>query len=357
MRDFGRFALILLLVVNSGCAFIASRSDDAHQKVELLIEAQNFGQAQAILALVSESHPDYQRLSALQQESETLAAQYEQQVMREGWVLKEEGKWFQAQEHYRQGLANLPHSETLRNAMETLNLRRENRVAVLELDMLVSRGEWLAQNRVINDELALLTPSSWFSKSRYEEQQKEALKVAQKLSEQGAAALLRGELDRAEQVLSLSDRLNASEQVKAQLATIDEQRSAEKLRAQKREQQLEDKRQKFARMVMLGSFKNALNKNRLNQATLIARQLKQQGNVTAEGQQLIARLDRAVQQQIDKDLEVGVDHYGKGDYQQAIAAWQNVLELESGNQQALEHIARAERILGNLQRLREEKGQ
>lgn len=357
MKRFGQSVLILLLIANSGCAFIASRSDDAYQKVEALVAAQNFSQAQAILALVSESHPDYERLSGFRKEVETLAAAYEQQVMREAWVLKEEGKWYRAQERYRQGLANLKQSEKIRDAMETLNAKLGQRVAELELDLLVARGEWLARNRTINDELALLTASSWFKKNRDEELQNESLKVAQMLNEEGAAALELGKLDRAEQVLNVSQQLSPSDQVKERLATVLERREAKQLRARKRAQKLQDTRQKYARMVMMGSFKNALDKNRLNQASLIAKQLKQQGDLTAEGQQLIAQLDQAVQQQIKKDIEIGVEHYGKGDYQQAIAAWQYVLELEPDNQQALEHIARAERILEKLQRLREEKGQ
>ena len=59
---------------------------------------------------------------------------------------------------------------------------------------------------------------------------------------------------------------------------------------------------------------------------------------------------------VENLIEAGRDHYQQEDLEAALEQWRNALLIEPGNTQALEYVARAERLLENLERLREEPG-
>jgi len=53
-------------------------------------------------------------------------------------------------------------------------------------------------------------------------------------------------------------------------------------------------------------------------------------------------------------IQEGRDYYQQEDLEAALEQWRNALLIEPGNTQALEYVARAEKLLENLERLREE---
>jgi tetratricopeptide (TPR) repeat protein len=52
-------------------------------------------------------------------------------------------------------------------------------------------------------------------------------------------------------------------------------------------------------------------------------------------------------------IEAGRDHYQQEDLEAALEQWRNALLIDPDNRQALEYVARAERLLENLERLRD----
>ena len=53
-------------------------------------------------------------------------------------------------------------------------------------------------------------------------------------------------------------------------------------------------------------------------------------------------------------IEDGRVHYEEEELQSALDAWRNALLIEPGNEKARDYVARAERLLQNLEQLRSE---
>jgi len=369
MRLFRLVVLAFFLSTTSGCAYLTARSDGVAEKIDTLVEQQQYGRVQQILASVPASHPDYSHLSALPGEIEKLAETYQQQALIEGKRLEQQGQWLLARERYQQALRKLPDSEKLKAAQQALQLKQSAKEAALEFDLMMARGEWLKHNLVIQRELARITPSNWFREGRYEGVLREAKRLAEELGRHGARALEQGDLPRADRVSNLALQLYpgpAIEEIRQALvreqqalaqeqqALADQQRQSQEA-DQQRKQQAIVQSQKDVRQTIRASLQHALGQNSLSEALLIANQLEQLGELNTEEQQLMQQLARLVQQQVESDMNLGIEHYGQGDYQEAITLWRNVLALEPGNEQAADRIERAERILEKLQRLRDEK--
>ncbi len=355
-------SVVLLITFVQGCAYISARSSNLLEKIDLLVEQQYYGQAQAILSKVPTSHPDYSQVLVLTETVDKQAKAYEQQALAEGDELEQAGRWQVAIEHYEQALSLLPSSEPLTQALQALQLKRDQRVATLELNQLIAQGEWLRQRDLTREELMLITPSSWFKARRQEDAQRESKKVAVALGKEGELALAQGELLRAQKILDLAWQLDPTPEIETarkNLVTQQEQVAANKLRSQVADQQKQRQAvmnsRKHMRKILQGSFQQALADRELSDALDYIARLKLLGELDEDEQQLVQQLEFLIEKQVNEGLNLGVEHYGLGEYQEAIASWQRVLEVDPENRQAQAHITRAERILEKLQRLRDSK--
>ncbi len=361
-----KLVALLFAVTNSGCAYLDARSSNVPEKIDALVAEQQYGRAQAILVRVAESHADYARLSLLHEETVKQAMLYEQQALVAAKNLEQQGDWYQAKKYYQQALSNLPESEKLQAAQQALRLKQVVKVAALEFDLLVAQGEWLRRKLAIQQALFPLTPGSWFKTNRYEALRKNVRQLAGELSRRGKLELEleleQGSLVRADHALNLALALHPSTEIEAALKVLalkretlaNEWRQSRQADTQKRQQAIIK-----SRMHMRGKLQDALalalDKNRLSESLNIVTQLKLLGELSAEEKQRIQQLKLLISKQVEKEINLGIKRYGQGQYKQAIFSWRNALALEPGNEQAVAHIERAERILEKLQRLREEK--
>ncbi len=351
-----RFKLVILAIfigISPGCAYLDARSSNLVEKIDALVVAQQYGHAREVLSRVSASHSDYPQVAALRKDIDKQAAAYEQLVLIKGENLEQQGQWYLAKREYRQALKNLPDSAKLKAVDQALSRKQEKRVAELELDLLIAQGEWLKQNLVIQKELALITPGNWLKESRRETLQKKSEKLAEELGREGKLAVERGELQRADQVLNAAMQLHpgaAIEETKKALVKKQETMAS-------KQQQSRIQSQKYMRKKLLASMQQAMDQNQLSRASLYVTRLRLLGKLNVKEQQLAQQLELRVHKQVEDNMAQGVEYYGLGQYKQAISSWQSVLELEPDNEQAAEHIERAERILEKLQRLREDKAE
>lgn len=369
MRVTRLVVLMCIISTTAGCANLTARSSTVAEKIDQLVEQQRYGRALQILEKVADDHPDYARLQTVEDEIRKLAASLQQQAIVEGKRLEHQGKWLLARERYEQALKKIPDSKKLRTLQRALLLKQNARVAELEFTLMMARGAWLKDNLVVQQELDRIAPGNWFKDSRYEDALNEARHLARELTQHAAQALKRGDLKRADVVSDLAMALYAnpkSEAVRKELIqqqqklamqkkTQEERARRTQKAVQHRKQQAIVKSQKDVRQTLRASLQHALDQGQLSEAILIANQLRLQGKLDTEEQQLVQQLALLVNQQIESDMSRGIEHYGEGDYSAAIKRWRNVLELAPDNQQAAERIERATRILEKLQRLRDEK--
>ncbi len=354
--------LILLVIFSQGCAYINARSSNVLEKVNFLVEEDRYEKAQAVLSHVPESHTDYSSVSGLIARIDKQAIVYEQQILEEGRALEKVGEWYRAKQYYQTALKNIPDSEKINSAFQALHFKQDTRVDALELDLLVLQAKWLSNTISIQKELALITPGSWLKESRWRRDKEKSKKIAESLAERGRVALEQDDFFNAEKLLSLASQLNPSPMiVESQLLLAKQQQEIknEKLQSQaeneRRQQQVVIESRRKMREILNVSLLEAIDNHDLTKALDYVVRLKLLGNLNESEIALSHELNLLLDKQVKESIALGVEHYGLGLYMKAIGAWENALALAPDNEQALEHIGRAERILEKLQRLRDSK--
>jgi len=334
----------ILVATGSGCTYLPVSPSTEAEKIAQLVEQQQYGQAQAILAQVPESAPDYDQLASLRKSIDKQAAAYQRKTLIAGKKLERQGEWYKAQLHYQQALNKLLEGKKLQAAQDELQLKIDARVATLEIELLMARGEWLKQRLTIQTKLSPLLPRKRFAAWRHEAVKKEGKKVAAELGLVGKRAVQQGEFSLAAQSFDLALELHPD-------PVIEEARKA----LSNRKQRAIVKNKKDALKALSISLQEALNERRLGEASVIAIQLEKQGSPNEEEQRLIQQLNRDIRKQVIEELELGAGHYGRGEYTQAISIWSNVLALEPDNTEAAIRITRAKRVVEKLRQLSEDK--
>ncbi len=369
MKRINLVCLILSVVFAQGCTYMNARSSHVLEKVDLLVEEDRYARAQVVLSHVPESHADYSKVAALIAGIDKQTIVYEQRVLEEGMALEKSGALYRAKQYYQAALKNVPDSEKINQAYQMLNFKLGTRVAELELDLLLLQAEWLKNTVRIQGELALITPGSWLQESRWERDKERSKKVAELLAERGKIALEQGDLTHAEKLLNLAWQLNPTpmigelkQAVEQGLQLLVQQKQAianEQLQFQaeneRRQQQIVIESRQRMRAILNSSLLKAIDNLELINALDYVARLKLLGDLNEREMALAQRLALLLDRQVKESIAQGVEHYGVGRYIEAMNAWRNALALDPENEQALEHIGRAERILEKLQRLRDSK--
>jgi len=354
--------VISIVMFAQGCAYMNARSSGMLETVDSLVEQERYGQAQAILANVPDAHDDYSKVNALIAEIDRQTVLYEQQVRDKGGELEKAGEWHRAKQYYQAALANVPDSEKIKSAYQALSLKQSERVTTLELELLMLQAKSLRDTVSIQNELALITPGNWLKESRWNRDKEESKKIAKLLILSGGEALELGELQHAEKLLDLAWQLDPTPQIdelKTQLVKQQQQVLNERLQSQAenehKQQQVIIESRKQMRKILNVSLQKAFDNHELVKALDYVARLKLLGELNESEELLAQKLTVRLNQQVKEYIDQGVEHYGLGQYEKAIEAWEGVLALDPNNEQALEHIGRAERILEKLQRLRDSK--
>jgi len=365
-----KLALIISLVIFAqGCAYMNARSSNVLEKVGSLVEEDRYAQAQVMLFHVPETHADYAKVAALIASIDRQTIVYEQKIQEEGRALEKAGQWYRAKKYYQAALNNTPDSEKINSAFQALHFKQGVRVAELELGLLVLQAEWLKNRISIQDELALITSGSWLKESRWERDKKKSKDVAKSLAEHGRVALDQDDFSQAEELLNLAWQLNSAPMIgELRQAVVESQQllakqqqeiENEQLRSQaeseRRQQQVVIESRRKMRKILNVSLLKAVENHELIKALDYVARLKLLGDLDESEQALSQKLRLLLDQQVKESIAQGVEHYGLGQYIKAIGAWKNALALDPDNEQALEHVGRAERILEKLQRLRDSK--
>ncbi|HIG41408.1 MAG: hypothetical protein ABGY96_02730 [bacterium] len=335
--------MVPLILLVSGCTNLqVSRSPDL-EKIARLVEQQQFGEALAMIPRVEESAPDFAEWETLRKSVGKKATAYRKNVIREGKELERQGEWYQALKHYQQALNNLYENRRIQAAHDKLQRETGASIDALEVELLIAKGQWLKQQLIVQTKLFPLLSEKQFKVVRHEVVREEAIQVSVALGVVGKRAVRQGEYTLAEETLDLSLDLHPDPSIEATRKAL----TSEK-------QRVIVKKAQSAQRALSVSLQEALNQRQLGEASDIAIQLKKRGTPSKEEQQLIQQLNRDIRKQVEEDLDLGADHYSRGEYTEAVAAWNKVLALEPDNTEAAIRNERAKRILEKLRQLSEE---
>ena len=342
-------AVIPLLVIQllfGGCAYLSSFSSELPEKIDTLIQQQEFGEALAMLEYVRPSHADYKHLMQQKKHIKKLIPEFETETIQKARKLTRKEQWYPAQQTYEQALAKIPQSKKLREAQQEFLNQRDNYLKQLELALLLNRANWLIKNAPAYKEIVRVIPDDY---QRYEELRDYPEKVdatADQLVKCVQSALDASNYDLAETCLKLAERIGSKNIDKKQLAV------ANKKLAQA--EKAEIRKQNNKTRTLIAELKQGYSQDNLRRARHQLDVLQKQNSRDRTSIKLRKQLDKRYREGIDQKIAAGRKIYSSGKIQEALDVWNSLLEIDPGNQKLVAHIDRAERVLKKLQRLSSE---
>lgn len=347
MRRLGAaIPLLALQLLFGGCAYLSSFSSELPEKIDTLIQQQEYGEALAMLEYVRPSHADYTQLMQQKKRIEKLIPDYETKTIQKARKLTRQEQWYPAQQAYEQALAKVPQSKKLREAQEEFLNQRDNYLKQLELTLLLNRANWLIKNAPVQKEIVRVIPDDY---QRYEELRNYPEKVdetAEQLVKCVQSALDASNYDLASTCLKLAERIGSENIDQEQLAVANKKLAvAEKA---------ETRKQNDRTRALIAELKQGYSQDNLRRARHQLDVLQKQNSRDATSIKLRKQLDKRYREGIDQKIAAGRRLYSSGKIQEALDVWNSLLEIDPGNQKLEAHIDRAERVLKKLQRLSNE---
>ncbi len=364
MRTLPLFGTLLGAVLLNGCVVMAvSPGPDLDQELDAWVGDREYGRALDTLARVDPKSPDYQRMAERRRQIEALASTYEKDVVAQAQKDVAKGDWAAALDAYDAAIKRMPGSTVLKDGLAALHRQQSAKVAEQQLELLISRAQWLKASLPVYARIARISPRDSDTLSRYEAQQVAVREVASRLGKMGAAALEAGEHGLADRTLPLAAELSdedfiikASQQLKAWHAEQKRQQQAVRdkhLRAAKAREAAAKRRYEQ----LSEEYRRAVEAGRLTSARTILRSLEEMApndtGLLAERRQLESQIDS----EANRLFEEGVGLYSRGEFDAAAKAWRATLELNPHHRPAAENLERAERVLERIRQLREKQAQ
>lgn len=361
-----RIATLLLIglatLASSGCVIVTSYAK-LEPQLEQWEQQREFGRSLDALSQIDPQDPDYNKAAKVRKQIEKRASEYEQQVRKETYQKQEKGDWAGALDQYDEALAKHPKSAVIKDGLAKLHQQQRQQLDLLEQQRLIQHGEWLRDVLPVYREITNVDPRSLEAKQRLQRVVDEAKGIANELALIGNKALADNDLNTAEATLPLAFKLSNDPVIEESLNSLrakQKQQSAKQREARrKREQQVRAARQKKEKAIstLEKEYQRAFSKQDFNTARKRLREIEKVDRRYSKLAEMKRTLQQAIDSKVAKLFDAGVSAYSRGQFEQAARNWRNALELDPKHQQAQESLERAEKVLENIQRLKEKQGE
>jgi len=153
----------------------------------------------------------------------------------------------------------------------------------------------------------------------------------------------------ARRVVPLVVQLSPDPEAKSQMNRLDGFIQARILKKNKDRKKIAKKKNRAS----IESFNKAMAYGELAEARHHLLQLTPEVQKTMAVELLQERLDREIKEYVQEELSIGNTFYRAGEYEQAVRAWQNIIELEPENEVVKGKLKRAAIVVEKLKSLRE----
>ncbi len=262
------------------------------------------------------------------------------------------------QDHWAEALvlldiakAKYPKGKSLAKTQQLLLDRQAKELQKLAQKLMLERSQWMIQARPLFKEKTIISPRDKEFKKQLDALNKEALELAAQLTQLSQQESRRGHYSHArkhiEQAIAL-EPTPAREQILQQL----KQRATKTYKRKKKARSVVIKKQQTN--ILQEIEKNFQNGNLIKTKMLIATLNDSEKN-NPELIQLEQELDRSINYRIQYHFAEANKFYTDGQFQQAIAHWQQVLLYDPENKIAQKNILRAEKVINKLETIREKQ--
>ena len=344
--------LFFFFLFLQSCANI-SHLDSEPERMELLdqcLAEQEFSKALALIADTPKEHLQAQELEEKRKLILDQLQSFEKQTISTALTQEKNNDWPGARLTYKEALKKNSTSIPLKEAQQAMIERFHGKMATLDHELLIINGEFLLKELPLLQERHESDPEDMIVKWRYSRTQNDIREIGIELLRVGEQKFADNDLAMARRTLPLAAKLAPKDpEAQAALRLLNSRLKASKIKKQKTRKKVAKKNDKieieaFDKAMANGDLSGA--RHHLGRLTPVM-----QRSVVAE--LMHERLDSAIEQYVQEEQSRGDFFYRVGDYQQAIKAWENVIELDPDNEAVKTKLERAATIVEKLESLRE----
>ena len=344
-------AVLVLALALSGCAQMATLQGDPIERIDQYVQAGEYGKALDAIGAVRSTHPDYERARAKLPGVTRAAEAYERRMIREAQQQARDDQWQPALDTYDEALKHYPQSTALQNERERYLAAREDYLAQLRLNLLISKAQYLLNDAPVYAEIEHVIPNSYRARRDNRVHQDEIEDTADKLYTCGMDALARSDAYLAQRCLAMAHALNPSEENRAALEQAEKYKASLDTQSQAVRSRRVDRERSARAQQLVREHDKAMQSNDLLRArdALTEADRLQPGNADIAWR--MTKLQKAIDRYVSEEIERGRRAYTLGQIEEALAIWQPLLRYSPDNKRLNEHIDRASRVIDNLREI------
>jgi hypothetical protein len=335
--------LVLLGFILPGCTLLDYQDPQLGNKIDTLLQQNEYQVALNKLSHVNTDHPDYRGLMKKKQQVLRAAEKFENEIYNKAQQQISNDLWHDANQTYQYGIEKYGESKKLNSAYRDFLSERQSYQDELRFQLLINQAESLIKNKNIEHELYRVTPDNRDVKQELDHHEKAARQAHTRLLICGEVSEKNRDYITAEKCYTLANQIKKEDSTSKKIAQV---QNKIEVKQRNEKYRLTEKGQ-----VLLSKAKQALESNNLKQALNLYKRIPAKDKNSKRAIKFKAALDKQVNQSVTQGIEVGRKLYSQGEIEQAIAVWNDLLELDPGNKNLSGHINRAQRVLEKLKQI------
>jgi tetratricopeptide (TPR) repeat protein len=360
------FIILILMTVLASCSQYYATRPDVDSRIDQWMSQNEYGKIFSTIDNVNKDHPQYKQLQKLLPSLKAAARNYEQEVSEQALKQAQSHHWQKALDIYDAGIKKYPQSTLLRNERQRYLNDRDEYLAYLERKFLYDQGEWLLKALPMQQEIVRTNPKDKSPHQYLEELQKLARETEKKLGRYGLDAMDDEKFLIADRYISLANTLHPKAEYRIALAHIQQrimdldaeknktEKATEKTKAKRKEANARKQKARNQHLERFFEyFEEAYQRQEWMEAKEYLEEIKRIAPASASSRTRDAelRLREQIDAYIQAQIKSGEHQYSQGEFERALKTWEDALPLAPDNEDLNKHIARAKRVIENLEKL------
>jgi len=345
------FTLALLLFFLQSCAHLNSLNSGT-DRLALLDQYQAdqaFGKALQLIAETPKEYPQALEIEKRRKDILDEFLSYERKTISKALTQERSNEWIAAKQTYSDALKKSGPSIILEDAQQAMLRRFQRKMDALAHEELIVTGEWLQKKLPLLQALHKSDPGDLSIQWRYFRAQNNAKEVALQLLQLGDQMLAEKNFAMARRIIPLAAQLNPGAEVDVEMKRLQRQLQARTLKKQKDKKKISWKKDKKH----IESFNNAMANGKFIEARRYLSLITPDMQKSMAVELMHERLEKEIDAYVQEELSVGDSFYRAGDYEEALGAWGNIIDLEPENGAVKTKMDRGTVIVEKLNTLRE----
>jgi len=356
--------ILILMTVLASCSQYYATRPDVDSQIDQWLSQNEYGKIFSTIDNVKKDHPQYKQLQKTLPSLRAAARSYEQAVSEQALKQAQSLHWQKALDIYNAGIKKYPQSTLLRNERQRFLNDRDEYLTYLERKFLYDQGEWLLKALPRQQEIVRTNPKDKSQHEFLEQLQELAGETEKKLGRYGLDAMDSEKLLLADRYLSLANTLHPKAEYRIALAHIQQRivnleaeknktgKTAEKTKT-KRKENISRKQKAHNQHLerFFEYFEEAYQRQEWMEAKDYLEEIKRLSPGSARTRNAELRLGEQIDAYIQAQIKSGEHQYSQGEFERALKTWEDALPLDPNNEDLNKHIARAKRVLENLEEL------